>query len=297
MIQVFTALADNLTLEMWRSTFSRNELVVTDDDIQFAKSWERGVLRQIHFRQGAVETLLSLLQSLRPKPNGDSISIDQQHLLGILKPQLFEYYKPRTPEGVYGRMLAKFNKVIEIDTARFLYRENVYRIMYNLMHKCLLITHRDPLDEFWLNLFFRTVEPGNTPNIWESPPRYWLWPDLLPLPVSRDDAFAQDLHKFIALPLAAIVPQMVIYKWPHDSIFGAFSRIFTWRRANRQKGGPTWLSQQNRLTPKELVQSHKWEKAWCDVQTKYNLNTDERQFDIIDTLGALIAEDQGRFAG
>ena len=33
------------------------------------------------------------------------------------------------------------------------------------------------------------------------------------------------------------------------------------------------------------------------MQTKYNLNTDERQFDIIDPLGALILEDQGRFAG
>ena len=133
MIEVFGALADNLTLEMWRSTLQRNQTVSTDDDLQVAKAWERGVLRQIHFRQAVIEVLLSLLQNLRTKTNGDSITLDQLHLLNILRPQLSEYYQPSVPEGVYGRMMAKFNKWIETKAARFLYRENVYRTMSNVM--------------------------------------------------------------------------------------------------------------------------------------------------------------------
>ena len=55
MIEVLTIIADKLMLEMWRSTFARSELVATDNDVQVAKSWERGVLRQMHFRHGVVK--------------------------------------------------------------------------------------------------------------------------------------------------------------------------------------------------------------------------------------------------
>ena len=134
---------------------------------------------------------------------------------------------------------------METRATQFLYRENVYRTMCNIMYKCLLNPHRDDFDEFWANLFYRAIQPGDTPHFWRVLAPISIWPTLLRWPISRDDAFAPDLHKFIALPLAAIAPQLVVMKWPDDPICWAFSRVFTWRRAIRHVPGPKWLSQQN----------------------------------------------------
>lgn len=89
MIEVLNVLADDLMLEMWRSTFPRNTQVSLgdDNDLQVAKNWEMGVLRQIHFREGVIENLLWLLTtSTRTSTAGHTLSMNQNHLLRILTP-------------------------------------------------------------------------------------------------------------------------------------------------------------------------------------------------------------------
>ena len=154
------------------------------------------------------------------------------------------------------------------------------------------------MDDYWLSYPVRALGPGDDPPIiWGNLPQHWIWLDLLPWPMSRTNDFVFDIHKFIALPLSAIIPQMVIKKWPDDNIFWALTRIFNWRRASRKARNPKYLSQQNRLTPRELVQSSRWDKAWDELQQCYTFDRDVPTYDVIDTFGALVKEDQGRFSG